>query len=46
MTLSISTFTITLICHYAECRILFIIMLSIVMLNDIMQSVAFDLLLR
>ncbi len=43
MTLSIkglfATFSITMLCHYAESRILFTIMLNVVMLNVVMLSV-------
>ncbi len=44
MTLSIKTYFTTLgiatICHYAECRVLFIALLNVVMLNVVMLSVA------
>ncbi len=50
VTLSIKAFTLTLLCHYAEIRVLLIVMLnavmlSVVMLNVIMLSVVFYLLL-
>ncbi len=38
MTLSISD-SITMLCHYAECRVLFVIMLNVIILNVIMLSV-------
>jgi hypothetical protein len=33
------TLSITMLCHYAECRVLFIIMLSVIMLSVVMLSV-------
>jgi hypothetical protein len=39
VTVSIHDKSITMLCHYAECRILFIIMLNIIMLSVIMLSV-------
>ncbi len=33
------TRSITIICHYAECHILFIIMLNVVMLSVVLMSV-------
>ncbi len=38
MTLSITTFIITTLYHYAECNILFIVMLNVIMLSVIMLS--------
>jgi hypothetical protein len=31
--------SITMLCHYATCRILFIVMLSVIMLNIVILSV-------
>jgi len=39
MSFSIITLSITMICHYAEYRILFSIMLSVIVLNVVMLSV-------
>jgi len=33
------TLSITMICYYAECRVLFIIMQSVIVLNVVMPSV-------
>ncbi len=33
------TLNITMLCHYAECRILFIVMLNVFMLSVIMLSI-------
>ncbi len=34
-----ATLSVTTLCYYAECRVLFVVMLNVVMLNVIMLSV-------
>jgi hypothetical protein len=39
VTFSIIKHSLTTLCHYAECRVLFIVMLNVIMLNVVMLSV-------